>query len=582
MKQSRLIAFSLTLFMLLLVVVAGFLFTVQSQRTLQTRLEGRDGELAASQDVGTRTAVSLAEAVATGDAANEQIATTEADLLIVDDQLNAQLKAVATSDAMLAEATATIAAADGRIADLQQELQSQQPEVSVEVLGTVQIVAEPIYFFVAASDAAELSLVSVTVGEETTDYAGEGQRLFTQTISRTLQQAGPYTITVTAVNSHQITVTTAVTGTLLTAAAARQAEIRTTVNDFAQQASRPPQPQILILGTDFTRWLTEQFAGADVTQQSRVLQAFGLILAEDDLTTAAWQKADFAALYYDPAADRFVALDQAALTGQFADWVYAQQALDLPELPPGELTFDSWLALNAQNAGEGLLWQGLYLARSEQAVMETAVLRATLLDTPDDALADMPAALRQQLLFPYTAGYQWALDHYQAGGLAAVAAARQPQSTTAQVLFGSTAVQEGVTLPDLQAVLGDSWQMQGQGVWGAFRLQQYLAAKVDGVETAVAGWAGDQYAVYWNETNDTLALVLLIAWDSPQSADAFNTAFADYPPALYGNDQPQDVSGGTCWQGDGDALCLFTRDAASLIVRAPTSALAEKIGAQIP
>ena len=121
MKQSRLIAFSLTLFMLLLVVVAGFLFTVQSQRTLQTRLEGRDGELAASQDVGTRTAVSLAEAVATGDAANEQIATTEADLLIVDDQLNAQLKAVATSDAMLAEATATIAAADGRIADLQQE-----------------------------------------------------------------------------------------------------------------------------------------------------------------------------------------------------------------------------------------------------------------------------------------------------------------------------------------------------------------------------------------------------------------------------------------------------------------------------
>ncbi|MCA9933522.1 MAG: hypothetical protein H6662_17225 [Ardenticatenaceae bacterium] len=584
MKQSRLIAFSLTLFMLLLVVAAGFVFTVQSQRTLQTRLEDRHEELLTNQAAGTRTAVSLAETAATRDAVSEQAAAANADLDAVEQQLNEQLQLAATSEAVLAEAEAAVAAADARIADLQQELQSQQPEVTVQLLDAEQIVEEPFYFFVAASDAVGLTSIDVAVGEETTPYTGDDQRLFTQMISRTLRQAGPFTITVTAVNSNQISTSMSITGTLLTAVAAQQADILAAVNSLPPRTALPTLPHILILRSDFVQWVGAQFPDVNVQQQTRILRAFDMISPDVDVATAvaAWQTADFAALYYDPAADRFIALEQAAVTGPLSDWVAAQQALVLPEFPPGDLTFDSWLAVNAQRVGESLLWQELYLARNEQAIAETAVLSATLLSSTNEALADMPAALRQELLFPYTTGYQWALGIYQERGLSAIAAAQQPQSTTAQVLFGGTAVPQGITLPDLQAALGDDWQMQGRGVWGAFRLQQFLAGQLDDVDTAVAGWSGDQYTIYWNENDDTLVMALLIAWDSPDSADAFNTIFAGYAPALYDPAQSQDVDGGTCWQSQDETLCLFTQETTSFIVRAPTLELAQAIGAQMP
>lgn len=576
MKQSQLVGFSLTLLMLLLVLAAAFVFTFQGQQELQTRVEQRDAMLATRELSGTLTAVSATAVDSTREALSSLLATTEAERDKLNNDVTSYLVEI---ESLSTRAAADLATAQGELSNLRQELASQGPTLALEVLQRPAVVGEALRFFVAASDLQGITRLDITYDDRTTSYAGENQPLFTRMVSQTMAVAGPYTVTVTAHNINQNTAMELITGTVQTAVSFRQEEIASTVQTFASQPGlESVQPPILIRRPAFNQWLAAQFGNLSaetVSQQARVLQAFDLITAEEAAalpgSVTAWQQTDFALLFYAPPTERFVLVDEDALEGSLADWLLVMEATTPTALLPDGRGFDAQLGFQAQVLGEAALLQGLYLASSGATAVSP--------NQAADSLPGLPPTLRDQLLFPYTQGYLWARALYEENGLPAVTAARQTAASTHQVLAGNTNTPQEVELPEVQPILGNVWQRQGSGVWGALRLQQMLAAQVEaGVDTAVAGWAGDQYAVYWREADNALLMVLRVVWDSAASAVAFGETLDLYAATLFG--QPQPTTSGACWSGSNEVFCHFESATETLIVRAPTIPLAEEISKQ--
>ncbi|MBV9356186.1 MAG: hypothetical protein JO023_11740 [Chloroflexi bacterium] len=146
---------------------------------------------------------------------------------------------------------------------------------------------------------------------------------------------------------------------------------------------------------------------------------------------------------------------------------------------------------------------------------------------PDSSLLSAPLIVREQLLFPYTQGYAFVLQTYQArGGSSGVDDVfRTPPDSTAQILhpekYAAHVRPVDVTLPDLAASMGDGWRQVGSNVLGEFELQVATEQFTDHARAVqgTSGWAGDRWQVLEKDGRD--ALVLQTTWDSETAAKAF-------------------------------------------------------------
>jgi hypothetical protein len=172
------------------------------------------------------------------------------------------------------------------------------------------------------------------------------------------------------------------------------------------------------------------------------------------------------------------------------------------------------------------LWQLQHLTQMEllQLIGESMNPEIT------GSLDQMPAILRESLLFPYTAGLGF-VQSLQAGGWEAVndAFANPPASTEQVLHFDKYAAREApvdVTLPsDLAAKMGDGWKVGLEDTLGEFQLKVWLdqAAAGSGAASSTAaseGWGGDRIALL-DGPNGEWAIALNTAWDSPEDATEF-------------------------------------------------------------
>jgi hypothetical protein len=209
-------------------------------------------------------------------------------------------------------------------------------------------------------------------------------------------------------------------------------------------------------------------------------------------------------------------------------------------------------------------------------------------ETESPIFDNAPPVFANDLIFPYTSGYEFMQTLYNQGGFDAIdeAWANPPQSTE-QILhpdrYFAGDMPQLVSVAPLTDTLGTGWRQLDQDVFGEFYLRQYLEQQLPAtqVDSAASGWGGDQYAVYWNEDAGELVMVLRLAWDSAQDGEEFATALADYTTATYGGPGRVESDGGVCWQGS-DVTCFFRLGDQSFIVRAPTLALAQAIAAAQP
>jgi hypothetical protein len=169
MRRSLLVAFSLTLLMLLLVLLGAFYFSYLSQQTLQQRLQAAQAETAAAVVSATRSAADMDEVLATRQAALNALATAEADAVLLEGQLVASQQRAEELNNQIATLTHNIDEANEAAATRE----ADQFVFSTPLVAIISpdadspiTAGQPTEVIVAASDQAGLAMLVVEIGDE--------------------------------------------------------------------------------------------------------------------------------------------------------------------------------------------------------------------------------------------------------------------------------------------------------------------------------------------------------------------------------------------------------------------------------
>jgi hypothetical protein len=198
-----------------------------------------------------------------------------------------------------------------------------------------------------------------------------------------------------------------------------------------------------------------------------------------------------------------------------------------------------------------------------------------------DVFNAAPPYLRQDFLFPYDQGLDFVRALFRQGGWAAVDAAYlDPPTTTEEILHPELYSKEdpvAVEIPDLLDVLGAGWHELEAGVLGEWFTYLVLDEEIPSweAEPAAAGWGGDAYRSYADETGDQTALVLLTRWDSARDAYEFVEAFREYGVWRFGERQTEQAERRWTWR-HGSVLLERAYDQTLWIV-APDAATAAAV-----
>jgi hypothetical protein len=151
--------------------------------------------------------------------------------------------------------------------------------------------------------------------------------------------------------------------------------------------------------------------------------------------------------------------------------------------------------------------------------------------------AEIPDALLEDLLFPYTKGLAFVESLYKRGGWAEVDRAYfDPPQTTEQILHPEKYfLREGPLIVDsymLEQRLGSGWVLKDWSILGEWMTYLILAHGVDpggrleepAAGSAAAGWGGDLFQLYEGPDSGQWVFTVKWIWDNPAAANEFEHA----------------------------------------------------------
>lgn len=217
------------------------------------------------------------------------------------------------------------------------------------------------------------------------------------------------------------------------------------------------------------------------------------------------------------------------------------QSFDLQRLVPTEGTGNSDvdLARMALVEGDASLAMTEYMQSTLSPMEALSLGLGSLGET--SGMTDMPAFLESQLTFPYLEGEAFVTSIKGDGGWERVNAAYQkPPESTEQVmhpekyLTGEQPVV--VTVPDLTGIIGADWLPEDEDALGEFDVRTILSENLSASQAskAAAGWGGGRYR-YYQRTDGSVLLAILLVWDSPGDADEFSSAMGTCLEKRYGD-----------------------------------------------
>lgn len=597
MKSTSQTGVLLTLLMLLLVLLAAFVFLFQGRQRVVEQRDVLETETADLQQDLAQTELNLAAAEATRAFTIDALATAESNAVLLDGELVRSQQEVDALTEQLDAASQTITTLE----DQQEAVLAQPPEVAIlsPVNGRLLALGEPANIVMVATDPKGVISVNVALNEEPLDsFLLEEQTLFTAVVPWEPTEPNEYVIALTAVNSEGITSRTAtVTVTVALSDAANRpvtdanAALSEDIGELVSGLRQLPMPDgvnaRVVSGSEL-RLAQDAYAFAQADSPAwlpaRLIgQAFDFAPADyvyPDLLKAAQSSAT--AAFYEPLSGELLVLEQANPPNAVAQLAYVRQLVFLLQdqnfgldvLTADDLTLDATLALAALSEGEATVVQENFLEARYLPLAAAVIPETYAIDTA--VLQDAPTPIANRLLFPYEFGDDFARFLYDAGSYPALneAWANPPQSTEQILHPEKYTADEGpslVTLPDLQPVLGTGWALAEENVLGEFMLGQYLAQQLNEsqVATAVSGWGGDRFAIYTNEADGTFVLVLHTVWDTADDSTEFAALYPNYPTRLFGSSGELQTNGGECWAGEGEFICLNQSQQNTLITRGP-------------
>lgn len=217
-------------------------------------------------------------------------------------------------------------------------------------------------------------------------------------------------------------------------------------------------------------------------------------------------------------------------------------------------------------------------------------------DPPSSTLPEQfppPYAVREGA-FPYGEGYRFVKYLYDRGNWAGVDKAYEslPQSTE-QILHPKKYLdgEAPIVVKDapLGEVLGGEWRLLDQNSLGEFRTYLILGYGADVAaqlsdsvaETAAAGWGGDGYQTYYNDSAGQTVLAGHWVWDTTKDAKEFNTALLQYHDARF-RGLKVDRTDGECWEANNEASCVFSIGKETLWLLAPNQTVLDLALTQFP
>jgi len=224
-------------------------------------------------------------------------------------------------------------------------------------------------------------------------------------------------------------------------------------------------------------------------------------------------------------------------------------------------------------------WMGTYATQED---LLEAMDYINNLDTP--VYDSAPRFLRQDFLFPYQAGENFVQTIFRNGGgsWAAVDAVYQnPPSSTEQILHPERYPNDDpikLVVPDALDVLGGGWRLVDDDTLGEWYTQLVLNEYIPKAEaaSAAAGWGGDVYRVYHNDSSGEDVLLLVAQWDTIKDVQEFSAAFVTYAEARFG--ERSSTSNFTSTWETSDLYVYFERNSNQVLwIIAPDSDTADAV-----
>jgi hypothetical protein len=595
--------------MLLLVMVAAFIFLFQEQNTLETERDVLATRVVVLEGDVAQNGIALQSAESTRTAQGDMLATVESDAVLLEGQL-------VESQQQLDNATrelANMAAAMESTAVAPPPIQPPSAAIVSPTAADTVLVNQTISITLVAADPQGLTAVNLTINNQPhADYDPNNATLYTASANWTPTEPGDYELAVLAINSNGVANTPAIstitvtepetetetalgqTAVLVDPNAAIRAQIEQDVSEL--RALKPITPVVTTLltraqlGQRITTDLFAEYTPEEAARDVIALSAFDFLPSDFDLYSYSQELyTEQIAGFYDPETDEFVVIsedDTLSANEQLThahEFVHAlqDQHFNLDVLDDESLTADAAAAFTAMIEGEATLIQSLYLFAGD---IDVGALFAEMETLQTPVLDSAPPILVNSLTFPYLSGMTFVQTLYNQDGLAALnnAWANPPQSTE-HILhperYLANDTPQLVTLPPFTATLGSGWQLADEDVLGEFMLREYVGQQLTRtqVDTAVTGWGGDRYAVYYNEANDQQVMVLRIVWDTAEDATEFAALYPNYPVALFNTAGALSGNGRECWTTPTELICLTQNERETLIVRAPNPALEQAI-----
>jgi hypothetical protein len=597
MKQSKIVAFLLTVLSATLILLAATVFLYQGQQTLLARvadltqsekgLLARQGQL--EQELANR-GLALTAVEATRIALSSELETANGQLT------SAQQQA--------ADLTVELHQANSQLSQMEARLNAP-PEVELLLPADGQIFSpdEAIDIVVVAHQATAVLTLTISIDdEELSRHTSDGRSLLTVHENWQPPAEGQYTIRVESfgVNGtagEAVSITIEVVDIL---AVNERLRAQIEANVVTLRGLDPLRPvTVTLLTTDQLRerlatHLMEEITPEKARDDTLVYVAFDFLAADFDLYGFLLDLySEQVAGFYDPETAEFVVVSDGEVFDLFEQWTYAHeyvhalqdQHFGLASINDETLTSEQRLALRALAEGEATLIQLQYLLEFFSQA-EVSQLFATGLQSDRTILEQAPPILSASLSFPYEAGFEFVSFLYSQGGWAAIDAAwaTPPQSTShilhpARYLAGETAL--AVSLPPLTSTLGAGWRLLEEDILGEFYLRQYLGQQLaeQEVSRVTTGWGGDRYAVYSND-GDELVMVLRLAWNTVGAQAEFATAYAVFAGRRSGANE-QSLADGRCWAAATDLICLYELESETVVVRAPDAVVMSRVAAAV-
>jgi hypothetical protein len=247
---------------------------------------------------------------------------------------------------------------------------------------------------------------------------------------------------------------------------------------------------------------------------------------------------------------------------------------------------DVALAALALVEGDAMLVTANYVFQKLSADEQREFMEGST-EADSGILESAPRFIQEELGFPYERGAEFVMQLERWDGINQ--AYEDPPRSTEQIIHPEKYLErddpQEVSLPDLEAALGEGWSQLDTDILGEFYVGVYLETFLteETAGTAAAGWDGDRY-VYLKNTDGDKVLAWRTTWDSSTDADEYFDAcvafVAEKSEGAWNLCLDEDQ--GRLWSSEDQGVYLGASGSDALLVVASDADIARTVAAEFP